>query len=222
MPQLQNLWGGIFRYFLPVKKHVHKNTCASWCLSESCPRGSEPAHYLTRWKLELESKYQAVILCQWRQQISWEDKSIAFELLSISWTAWFSHWYLHQLCRALFTCSWSSKCKCWVWQCSLLHAEKEKMVLRERMRLLQAWKIEETVLHMIKASYCLVLLYTMSLRSVSQRSHYSLWILIVFGDVDCLLHQARAWLSLKAIEKSFFKTLKFLFLQDGFNQSYVK
>lgn len=132
------------------------------------------------------------------------------------------HWYLHQLCRALFTCSWSSKCKCWVWQCSLLHAEKEKMVLRERMRLLQAWKIEETVLHMIKASYCLVLLYTMSLRSVSQRSHYSLWILIVFGDVDCLLHQARAWLSLKAIEKSFFKTLKFLFLQDGFNQSYVK
>lgn len=39
----------------------------------------------------------------------------------------------------------------------LLHAEKEKMILREEMRLFQAQQIEEIVLYMIKASYCLML-----------------------------------------------------------------
>lgn len=43
----------------------------------------------------------------------------------------------------------------------------------------------------------------MSLKSLSLRSHYSLWICMGFGDVDCLLHQTRAWVSLKATNHFF-------------------
>lgn len=66
-----------------------------------------------------------------------------------------------------------------------------------------------------------MLIWITNLKLVSLRSRYGLWICIAFSDVDCLLHQTRTSVCLKATS-CFLMTLKFLVLQEGFSQSYVK